>query len=365
MAAAGRGVPGGPCNTTRLRLLLVLPSAPGPRRRPWAPGGRSRALGPRVPGRGLGGAAPAPFPLAPGPALPGASFAPSRPVPAPRSVLRRCRDRRPGLSPSPRHGRAPPRGSPSANGDNKVFGTSCGPGVLGRGEAPPRGPVPGPLRHRQSLPGRASPGGLERLERRPTTTETRRRGLERPARRGACRERGVGAGRRGAVSSAAAMLPAARALPPRLLRRPPPARRWAGAGAGAWAGAAPRGLATGRPRRSEALAGAPLDTAAKEYSPKVRQLVQDIAGLTLLEVAELNALLKVGGSDRTGHTHPGPDPPPGPDRTPPVRTPNSPGPDPRGPGRPPVQIRPPDWTGPAPVRRLTGRRCRCSSRRRR
>ncbi|NXT67355.1 DIC protein, partial [Chaetops frenatus] len=35
-----------------------------------------------------------------------------------------------------------------------------------------------------------------------------------------------------------------------------------------------------------------LDTAAKEYSPKVRQLVRDIAGLTLLEVADLNALLK-------------------------------------------------------------------------
>ncbi|NXD28182.1 DIC protein, partial [Spelaeornis formosus] len=42
----------------------------------------------------------------------------------------------------------------------------------------------------------------------------------------------------------------------------------------------------------EALAGAPLDSAAKEYSPKVRQLVRDIAGLTLLEVADLNALLK-------------------------------------------------------------------------
>ncbi|NXD72432.1 DIC protein, partial [Eolophus roseicapillus] len=42
----------------------------------------------------------------------------------------------------------------------------------------------------------------------------------------------------------------------------------------------------------EALAGAPLDTAAKQYSPKVRQLVRDIAGLTLLEVADLNALLK-------------------------------------------------------------------------
>ncbi|NXK82693.1 DIC protein, partial [Amazona guildingii] len=42
----------------------------------------------------------------------------------------------------------------------------------------------------------------------------------------------------------------------------------------------------------EALAGAPLDTAAKQYSPKVQQLVRDIAGLTLLEVADLNALLK-------------------------------------------------------------------------
>ncbi|XP_068269376.1 large ribosomal subunit protein bL12m [Nyctibius grandis] len=77
------------------------------------------------------------------------------------------------------------------------------------------------------------------------------------------------------------MLPAARALLP---RRPPPAWRWAPPG--------PRALGTGRARRSEALAGAPLDTAAKEYSPKVRQLVRDIAGLTLLEVADLNALLK-------------------------------------------------------------------------
>uniref|UniRef100_A0A8B9N338 Large ribosomal subunit protein bL12m n=1 Tax=Accipiter nisus TaxID=211598 RepID=A0A8B9N338_9AVES len=85
------------------------------------------------------------------------------------------------------------------------------------------------------------------------------------------------------------MLPAARALPPRLLRRPPPAWRWAAAGPSA---AGLRALGTGRARRSEALAGAPLDTAAKEYSPKVRQLVRDIAGLTLLEVADLNALLK-------------------------------------------------------------------------
>ncbi|XP_056362232.1 39S ribosomal protein L12, mitochondrial [Oenanthe melanoleuca] len=83
-----------------------------------------------------------------------------------------------------------------------------------------------------------------------------------------------------------AALPAARrallALPP--LPLPRPALRALPAGL--------RALGTGPARRSEALAGAPLDTAAKEYSPKVRQLVRDIAGLTLLEVADLNALLK-------------------------------------------------------------------------
>lgn len=47
-----------------------------------------------------------------------------------------------------------------------------------------------------------------------------------------------------------------------------------------------------REMRSEALAGAPLDNAPKEYPPKIQQLVRDIAGLTLLEVAELNELLK-------------------------------------------------------------------------
>uniref|UniRef100_A0A8C3GPK6 Large ribosomal subunit protein bL12m n=1 Tax=Cairina moschata TaxID=8855 RepID=A0A8C3GPK6_CAIMO len=79
------------------------------------------------------------------------------------------------------------------------------------------------------------------------------------------------------------MLPAARrALPLLPLPPPPPAWRWGAA----------RPLGTGRARRSEALAGAPLDTAAKRYSPKVQQLVRDIAGLTLLEVADLNALLK-------------------------------------------------------------------------
>ncbi|XP_027745596.1 39S ribosomal protein L12, mitochondrial [Empidonax traillii] len=89
-----------------------------------------------------------------------------------------------------------------------------------------------------------------------------------------------------------AALPAARRalLPPRLPRPPRPGPRAATATATATAGL--RALGTGPARRSEALAGAPLDTAAKEYSPKVRQLVRDIAGLTLLEVADLNALLK-------------------------------------------------------------------------
>ncbi|XP_037258816.1 39S ribosomal protein L12, mitochondrial [Falco biarmicus] len=118
--------------------------------------------------------------------------------------------------------------------------------------------------------------------------EARRCGLERPD-----AARGLpgpsSAGQSAAVSSAAAMLPAARALPPRLPRRLSPALRWAAARPPA---AGLRALGTGRARRSEVLAEAPLDTATKEYSPKVRQLVQDIAGLTLLEVADLNALLK-------------------------------------------------------------------------
>ncbi|TKC53420.1 hypothetical protein EI555_014875, partial [Monodon monoceros] len=42
----------------------------------------------------------------------------------------------------------------------------------------------------------------------------------------------------------------------------------------------------------EALAGAPLDNTPKEYPPKIQQLVQDIASLTLLEISDLNELLK-------------------------------------------------------------------------
>ncbi|XP_054891060.1 39S ribosomal protein L12, mitochondrial isoform X1 [Poeciliopsis prolifica] len=43
---------------------------------------------------------------------------------------------------------------------------------------------------------------------------------------------------------------------------------------------------------SEALATPPLDGAPKEYSPKIQQLVSDIASLTLIEVSDLNELLK-------------------------------------------------------------------------
>lgn len=46
-------------------------------------------------------------------------------------------------------------------------------------------------------------------------------------------------------------------------------------------------------QQNEALASPPLDNAPKEYSPKIQQLVQDIASLTLLEISDLNELLKV------------------------------------------------------------------------
>lgn len=46
---------------------------------------------------------------------------------------------------------------------------------------------------------------------------------------------------------------------------------------------------------SDAIATPPLDGAPKQYSPKIQQLVSDIASLTLLEVSDLNELLKVRG----------------------------------------------------------------------
>ncbi|XP_055448620.1 39S ribosomal protein L12, mitochondrial [Psammomys obesus] len=55
---------------------------------------------------------------------------------------------------------------------------------------------------------------------------------------------------------------------------------------------AARQLRSSSHRRSEALAGAPLDNAPKEYPPKIQQLVEDIASLTLLEISDLNELLK-------------------------------------------------------------------------
>ncbi|XP_070704187.1 large ribosomal subunit protein bL12m [Pempheris klunzingeri] len=44
--------------------------------------------------------------------------------------------------------------------------------------------------------------------------------------------------------------------------------------------------------QSDAIATPPLDGAPKQYSPKIQQLVSDIASLTLLEVSDLNELLK-------------------------------------------------------------------------
>ncbi|KAM8946454.1 large ribosomal subunit protein bL12m isoform 1-T1 [Pelodytes ibericus] len=44
--------------------------------------------------------------------------------------------------------------------------------------------------------------------------------------------------------------------------------------------------------RNEAVAAPPLDSGAKQYPPKIQQLVHQIAELTLLEVSDLNELLK-------------------------------------------------------------------------
>ncbi|XP_029454954.1 39S ribosomal protein L12, mitochondrial [Rhinatrema bivittatum] len=44
--------------------------------------------------------------------------------------------------------------------------------------------------------------------------------------------------------------------------------------------------------KNEVLASPPLDNATKEYPPKIQHLVNEIAGLTLLEISELNDLLK-------------------------------------------------------------------------
>lgn len=54
-----------------------------------------------------------------------------------------------------------------------------------------------------------------------------------------------------------------------------------------------RHLKTSPASHSNAIATPPLDGAPKQYSPKIQQLVNDIASLTLLEVSDLNELLKV------------------------------------------------------------------------
>ncbi|XP_072531339.1 large ribosomal subunit protein bL12m isoform X2 [Salminus brasiliensis] len=53
-----------------------------------------------------------------------------------------------------------------------------------------------------------------------------------------------------------------------------------------------RTLRTSPASRTDAIAAPPFDGAPKQYSPKVQQLVNDIASLNLLEVSDLNELLK-------------------------------------------------------------------------
>uniref|UniRef100_A0A3Q2WEV1 Large ribosomal subunit protein bL12m n=1 Tax=Haplochromis burtoni TaxID=8153 RepID=A0A3Q2WEV1_HAPBU len=51
-------------------------------------------------------------------------------------------------------------------------------------------------------------------------------------------------------------------------------------------------LKTSQASSSDAIPTPPLDGSPKQYSPKIQQLVSDIASLTLLEVSDLNELLK-------------------------------------------------------------------------
>ncbi|XP_048467047.1 39S ribosomal protein L12, mitochondrial [Rhincodon typus] len=53
-----------------------------------------------------------------------------------------------------------------------------------------------------------------------------------------------------------------------------------------------RALRTSACYHNDSLATPPLDSAPKDYSPKIKQLVQEIASLTLLEISDLNELLK-------------------------------------------------------------------------
>ncbi|KAG5279196.1 hypothetical protein AALO_G00075130 [Alosa alosa] len=53
-----------------------------------------------------------------------------------------------------------------------------------------------------------------------------------------------------------------------------------------------RTLKTSPASTSDAIATPHLDGAPKQYSPKIQQLVNDISSLTLIEVSDLNELLK-------------------------------------------------------------------------
>ncbi|KAK6312470.1 39S ribosomal protein L12, mitochondrial-like [Coregonus clupeaformis] len=53
-----------------------------------------------------------------------------------------------------------------------------------------------------------------------------------------------------------------------------------------------RTLGTSPANLSDVIAAPPLDGAPKQYTPKITQLVKDITSLTLLEVSDLNELLK-------------------------------------------------------------------------
>ncbi len=60
-----------------------------------------------------------------------------------------------------------------------------------------------------------------------------------------------------------------------------------------------RTLKTSPVSPSDAIATPSLDGMPKQYSPKIQQMVNDIAKLTLIEVSDLNELLKVQHTDTT------------------------------------------------------------------
>ncbi len=60
-----------------------------------------------------------------------------------------------------------------------------------------------------------------------------------------------------------------------------------------------RTLKTSSVSPSDAIATPAFDGMPKQYPPKIQQLVNDIANLTLLEVSDLNELLKVQHTVKT------------------------------------------------------------------